>query len=337
MSSHPKASVSSFNQAFLNGEIRLDCQLLCSMQFGASSSDMHQLYLKQRWHELSREVIEIGFNQDIAYYYLGRAAEGLGKTKAAEIYYLLSQSAPRCILGGCMGLSFPEVVTDRLVNLRKQSSAPEVSSSFPIQSPQSSDISKPLATTALAEDVNNKSKNECKIDSDCKSNEICKSFDSNSFECIKKAQATNSESKSIQKDEPKEIGNEIKLISAYGVYEIPVLLNDVLKINVIIDSGATDVSIAPDVVFTLIRTGTIKKYDWLPGQVYLFADGSKAKSKRFNLRSITIGNKTFKNVTCSIAETIEAPMLLGQSVLRKLGRYTIDYKKRGYPIRIIMI
>lgn len=90
---------------------------------------------------------------------------------------------------------------------------------------------------------------------------------------------------------------------------------------------ATDVSIAPDVALILIRTGTIKKSDWLTGQVYQFADGSKAKSKRFNLRSITIGNKTFKNVTCRIAETIESPMLLGQSVLKKLGRYTIDYKK----------
>lgn len=318
MSSHPKASESSFNQAFLNGEIRLDCQLLCSMQFGASSSDMHQLYLQQRWHELSREVIEIGFNQDIAYYYLGRAAEGLGKTRAAEIYYLLSQSAPRCILNGCQGLSFPDVVNDRLVNIKKYPSTPEASSLHLSQESHSPNISK-------LENSDSKSKNECSADSDCKSDEMCKSVNLG-FQCIKNP-TVNLEPQPVHKDKFQEIENEIKLISVGGVYEIPVILNDVLKINVILDSGAADVSIAPDVVLTLIRTGTVKKYDWLPGQVYLFADGSKARSKRFNLRSITIGNKTFKNVTCSIAETIEAPMLLGQSVLRKLGRYTIDYKK----------
>lgn len=327
MSSHPKASESSFNQAFLNGEIRLDCMFLCSGKFGADARDIHQLYLQQQWHELSLKVSEIGFNIDIAYFYLGRAAEGVGKPKAAEVYYLLSQSAPRCILGGCMDLSFPDVVTDRLVNLRKQSSVPEVSSSLPIQPLQSSDFSNILSTPVLAEDVKKKSKNECIINSNCISNKACKVFDSNRYECIEEGQTANYELKSTQKNESDDMGNEIKLISVGGVYEIPVILNDVLKINVILDSGAADVSISPDVVLTLIRTGTIKNYDWLPGQVYQFADGTKSKSKRFNMGSITVGNKTFKNVTCSIAEKIDAPMLLGQSLLKKLGKYTIDYKK----------
>ncbi|WP_160816595.1 retropepsin-like aspartic protease [Nitrosomonas oligotropha] len=325
MSSHPKVSVSSFDQAFLNGEIRLDCQLLCGMQFGASLSDMHQLYLQQRWHELSRKIIEIGFNQDIAYYYLGRAAEGLGKTKSAEVYYLLSQSAPRCILNGCNGLSFPDVINDRLANIKKYSSAPEVISSSSIHSSQISDNPKPLVTTVS--DVNNKSKNECIINSNCITNKACKVFGSNRYECIEEGQATNFELKSIQKNVPDDMGNEIKLISVGGVYEIPVVLNEVLRINVILDSGAADVSISPDVALTLIRTGTIKNSDWMTGQVYQFADGTKSKSKRFSMRSITIGNKTFKNVTCSIAEKNDAPMLLGQSLLKKLGKYTIDYKK----------
>ena len=318
MSSHPKVSVSSFDQAFHNGEIRLGCSLLCSMQFGASLSDMHQLYLQQRWHELSREIIEIGFNQDIAYYYLGRAAEGLGKTKAAEVYYLLSQSAPRCILNGCQGFSFPDVVNDRLANIKKYPSAPEVSSSYSNQKSRSSNVSQ-------LENPDNNSRNECSVDSDCKSDEICKLTKSR-FQCIKKPVA-DIKPQSNHKDKSYEIGNEIKLISVGGVYEIPVVLNEVLRINVILDSGAADVSISPDVVLTLIRTGTINKSDWLAGQVYQFADGTKSKSKRFNMRSITIGNKTFKNVTCSIAEKIDAPMLLGQSLLKKLGKYTIDYKK----------
>lgn len=121
--------------------------------------------------------------------------------------------------------------------------------------------------------------------------------------------------------------NEIKLIRRNGVYEVPVSLNNVLKINIILDSGAADVSIAPDVALTLIRTGTIKDTDWLAGRTYRFADGSTAKSMRFKLESVDIGDKHLKNVDASIAKSLNSPMLLGQSALQNLGKYTIDYQK----------
>lgn len=69
--------------------------------------------------------------------------------------------------------------------------------------------------------------------------------------------------------------NEITLIKTGGVYEIPVELNEVLRINLIFDSGATEASIAPDVFLTLLRTGTIGGEDWLPGSYYQIADGSQ--------------------------------------------------------------
>ncbi len=328
MSLPSKVTRSNLNDAFRNGDIRLDCMFLCSGKFGANLQDIHQLYLLERWHDLSTKVLEIGFNQDLAYFYLGRAAEGIGEFKAAEIYYLLSQSAPRCILNGCKGLSLPSLATDRLANLKKQHITSEVSASSAAQPVKVDSSSKISSTPALSENINYQSTKECEIDSNCDINQTCESTNNNNFECISKAQLTNPESESFQKkDKFKEPRNEIKLISVGGVYEIPVLLNDVLKINVIIDSGAADVSIAPDVALTLMRTGTIQKSDWLSGQIYQFADGSIANSKRFKLKSVKIGSKTLKNVTCSIAGTIQAPMLLGQSVLKKLGRYTIDYEK----------
>ena len=119
--------------------------------------------------------------------------------------------------------------------------------------------------------------------------------------------------------------DQIPLIESGEVYEVPVLVNGVLKINFIIDSGASDVSISPDVALTLVRTGTITDRDWLPGANYRFADGSSAKSERFNLRSLQIGNRTLQTVSCSIANSVNAPMLLGQSALKKLGSYRVDY------------
>lgn len=117
-----------------------------------------------------------------------------------------------------------------------------------------------------------------------------------------------------------------------GTYTLNAQLNEVLAIDFIFDPGASDVSISPDVALTLLRTGTIKNEDWLPGAYYKFADGSTAKSRRFKLRSVKIGDRVIKNVACSISNSVDAPMLLGQSVLNRLGKYTFDNQNRSIKI-----
>jgi len=109
-----------------------------------------------------------------------------------------------------------------------------------------------------------------------------------------------------------------------GIYEIPVVINDVLKISFIFDTGASDLSISPDVALTLIRTGTVKESDFIGSQTYFFADGSKATSRRFIIKKLTIGNHTATNVIASISKSIDAPMLLGQSVQQQFGKIVID-------------
>src|SRR6516165_7004064 len=60
-----------------------------------------------------------------------------------------------------------------------------------------------------------------------------------------------------------ENGGRVKMVESGGIYQVPVVINDALKLDFIVDSGASDVSIPADVVFTLIRTGTIKKSDFI--------------------------------------------------------------------------
>jgi aspartyl protease family protein len=123
--------------------------------------------------------------------------------------------------------------------------------------------------------------------------------------------------------------NSIKILKTEnGLIEVPIVLNDVLKINFIFDSGASEVSLSPDVALTLIRTGTISESDWLPSQTYSFADGSTAKSKRFLIKKLVIGNQILTNIEASISKSIEAPMLIGQNVMNKLGSITIDYENQ---------
>ena len=122
------------------------------------------------------------------------------------------------------------------------------------------------------------------------------------------------------------------VLSNSGVYEVPVELNDVLKISFIYDSGASDMSISPDVALTLIRTGTITKSDFIGTQTYTFADGSTAESDVFILHEINIGGYILKNVQASIANSIDAPMLLGQSVMQRIGKLTVDNKNHTLTI-----
>ena len=59
-------------------------------------------------------------------------------------------------------------------------------------------------------------------------------------------------------------------------------------------------------------------------QTYKFADGSSAKSNVVNLRNLMIGDIKLENVRASISNSINAPLLLGQSALKQLGKYSID-------------
>src|SRR5215469_1681814 len=60
-----------------------------------------------------------------------------------------------------------------------------------------------------------------------------------------------------------------------GTYVVPVLINNAIKLDFVVDSGSADVSVPADVVLTLFRTGTIGKSDFIGEQTYVLADGSK--------------------------------------------------------------
>ncbi len=120
--------------------------------------------------------------------------------------------------------------------------------------------------------------------------------------------------------------NSIAMIKKGGVYEIPITINNTLRINFIYDAGASDVSISADVALTLIRTGTVSDKDFIGTQTYKFADGSTAKSKVFIIKELQIGSRKVTNVRATISNSLEAPLLLGQSALNRFGKITIDYK-----------
>jgi len=103
---------------FQKGEIRLSCDLQCTEAWGANRNNVKRLHDLKRWKKLALETAKVGYRSDQAYYYLARAAEGLGYTKAAKTYYKLALESPtKCeaniLINNCDGLEFPAAVYER--------------------------------------------------------------------------------------------------------------------------------------------------------------------------------------------------------------------------------
>jgi clan AA aspartic protease (TIGR02281 family) len=120
---------------------------------------------------------------------------------------------------------------------------------------------------------------------------------------------------------------QVPLVSEGGTFKVPVLINGVIELHFMLDSGASDVSIPVDVVSTLIRAGTLKDSDFFGTQTYVLADGSKVPSQTFRIRTLKVGDRVIENVVGSVAD-VNGSLLLGQSFLSKLNSWSIDNSRQ---------
>jgi predicted aspartyl protease len=92
------------------------------------------------------------------------------------------------------------------------------------------------------------------------------------------------------------IGETIQLERRDGLYMVPVRINEAVNLPFFLDSGSTVVVIPQDVFSTLLRTGTVKKSDFIgPGKITL-ADGSEQLSQLFTLHEVRVGDHVVRNV-----------------------------------------
>jgi predicted aspartyl protease len=116
---------------------------------------------------------------------------------------------------------------------------------------------------------------------------------------------------------------EVSLKRQNGVLLVPVLINDKIPLDFVLDSGAADVSIPADVVLTLMRTGTLGRADFTGTNTYVFADGSEVPSQTFRIRSLRVGDLVLESVSGSVA-SVNGSLLLGQSFLSRFKSWSID-------------
>jgi len=117
--------------------------------------------------------------------------------------------------------------------------------------------------------------------------------------------------------------NRIPLTYLGGTLTAPVVVNNAIRLNFLVDSGASDVSIPADVFSTLVRTNTVTQTDVTGFRNYTNADGESFRSQTFVIRSLKIGNVEVLSVHAKEAPA-NAPLLLGQSFLKRFKSWSID-------------
>ena len=73
------------------GQPMLDCRAECGGAWGQNRQQVRILDATGRWQDLALLVAQVGYMNDLSYYYLGHAAENLGYWQAAQRYYRIAE------------------------------------------------------------------------------------------------------------------------------------------------------------------------------------------------------------------------------------------------------
>ena len=110
---------------------------------------------------------------------------------------------------------------------------------------------------------------------------------------------------------------------AGGTFNVDCSVNG-LALNMIFDTGASDVSISKVEADFMLKNNYLSKDDIKGKQYYQTADGGISEGTVITLKEVRIGDAVLHNVDASVVKSQKAPLLLGESVLQKFGTFTVD-------------
>ena len=90
------------------------------------------------------------------------------------------------------------------------------------------------------------------------------------------------------------------------------------------DTGASDVTISTVEATFMFKNGYLSDKDITGKQTYMTADGNISEGTTIVLRKVDLGNLQLDDVKASVVNSQKAPLLLGQTVLQRLGKIEID-------------
>ena len=110
---------------------------------------------------------------------------------------------------------------------------------------------------------------------------------------------------------------------AGGTFNVDCSVNG-LALNMIFDTGASDVSISKVEADFMLKNNYLSMSDIKGKQYYQTADGGISEGTVITLKEVRIGDAVLHNVDASVVKSQKTPLLLGESVLQKFGTFTVD-------------
>lgn len=117
--------------------------------------------------------------------------------------------------------------------------------------------------------------------------------------------------------------NVLETETKNGVRYVWIEINGI-RLRFIFDTGASSICISPAEATVLFRQGTLKNEDILNTEYFQDATGKISEGTKVNLREVKVGNKILYNVEAVVIDNVNAPLLLGQTVLERFGSIEID-------------
>lgn len=117
-----------------------------------------------------------------------------------------------------------------------------------------------------------------------------------------------------------------------GTFEIPCDING-LSLQMIFDTGASDVTISSVEANFMLKNGYLSEKDIKGKKYYQTANGQISEGTTITLREVKIGDAVLRNVDASVVNSQRAPLLLGQSAMERFGTITIDNQNNKLIIK----
>jgi clan AA aspartic protease (TIGR02281 family) len=127
------------------------------------------------------------------------------------------------------------------------------------------------------------------------------------------------------------VTTEIPFVKEDGICKVKCSING-LPLHFVFDTGASDVTISIVEATFMMKNGYLNSKDVVGSQRYMDANGDINVGTVINLKNVTFGEMELNNVRASVVRSQKAPLLLGQSILGRLGKIEIDN-----PARVIKI
>ena len=143
-------------------------------------------------------------------------------------------------------------------------------------------------------------------------------------ELIGKFRIKNTKACSLEKKTQSEkITVEIPFSKENGLCKVKCTINGI-KLHFIFDTGASVISMSDVEATFMFKNGYISKNDIIGSSTYMTASGKIEEGTIINIKKVDFGGLTLENIRASVVKNQIAPLLLGQTVLGRLGKIEID-------------